>query len=378
MVIQHRFGAKFLSMTDVVSHKPTPNVHCIHAQSWCRLLRKNDLQRPWDLLFPPSRLYAENASFDIGSNVRHCVIVIEGIIEAAFVLAMRAGDCCLIDVRCRPNAPLEWTNLLIDYWQDVADELNADTLTGPVGAFAFLTDGVSEHNAHNVTSIHISSYPEILVGSLLRRGYVHAWSGTIWGRNGAVGTAPTTIPSKHSSVRVGSWMNVISIARDLEDVLSTAFSTLPWHRGSGAGLPSLVRAYAPIFSPKLALTSRTESDLAAGAVLMYKDVTNVPRWVYKLPRLLQAAWLRVASARSQSLHTSVIGVRPEYRNTAHSSDLFAATQGIFNSAESVNTSWIRDDNRLSQMMARRAGLSPLQQRTVFRLIRQSCSTQQGE
>lgn len=378
MVIQHRFGAKFLSMTDVVSLKPMHSVQCIHAKSWCRALRKNDLQRPWDLLFPPSRLYAQNSSFEIGTHVHHCVIVIDGIIEAAFVLAMRDRDCCLIDARCRPNAPLEWMDLLIDYWQDLADKLNAETLTGPVGAFAFLTDGVSASDADIIKSIHISSYPEILVGSLLRRGYVPAWSGTIWGRNGAVGTAPMIVPSKHSSVRVGSWMNVISIARDLEDVLSTAFSTLPWHRGSGAGLPSLVRAYAPIFSPRLALTSRTERDLAAGAVLMHKDITSVPRWVYRLPRCLQAAWLRVASARSQSVHTSVIGVRPEYRNSAHSSDLFAATQMIFDSSESVNTSWIRDNNRLSQMMARRAGLSPLQHRTVFRLIRQSCSTSQGE
>lgn len=365
-------------MTNAVSLKPTPNVHCIHAQSWCRLLRKNDLQRPWDLLFPPSRLYAENASFEIGSNVRHCVIVIEGIIEAAFVLAMRAGDCCLIDVRCRPNAPLEWTNLLIDYWQDVADELNADTLTGPVGAFAFLTDGVSEHNAHNVTSIHISNYPEILVGSLLRRGYVHAWSGTIWGRNGAVGTAPTAIPSKHSSVRVGSWMNVISIARDLESVLSTAFSTLPWHRGSGAGLPSLIRAYAPVFSPKLALTASTPDDTVAGAVLMYKDVAAIPNVVAALPRLLQALWLRIAAARSRSIHVSVIGVTPEYRNSCYSADLFAATQKVFDSAENVSTSWIRDDNKMSQMIAKRAGLSPLQKRIVFRLILQSCSTSKGE
>lgn len=374
MIIQPRFGAKFLSMTEVVSLKPMHSVQCIHAKSWCRALRKNDLQRPWDLLFPPSRLYAQNSSFEVGTHVHHCVIVIDGIIEAAFVLAMRDRDCCLIDVRCRPNAPLEWMDLLIDYWQDLADKLNAETLTGPVGAFAFLTDGVSASDADIIKSIHISSYPEILVGSLLRRGYVPAWSGTIWGRNGAVGTAPMIVPSKHSSVRVGSWMNVISIARDLESVLSTAFSTLPWHRGSGAELLSLVHAYAPIFVPKLALTARTSDNAVAGAVLMHKDIPTVPTWVYLLPRLLQALWLRIAAARSRNIHVSVIGVTPEYRSTGYSADLFSATQKVFRDAETVNTSWIRDDNRMSQMMAKRAGLSPLQQRFVFRLHLQSCST----
>jgi len=355
-----------------------PYVLDIRAQRWCTVLRRVGLQRPWDLIFPPNRLYARGSTFSVGTNVRHCVLMKDGRAEAMFVLAMREGDCCLIDVRCQTDADDSWADAIIDHWQAMGREYGANTLIGPVGAFAFLTDGVAESNAHTINSIHIPCYPEILVASLRRRGYVHAWSGAIWGRERAVGTAPKNVAQQTSSVRAGSWMNVISIARDLESVLSTAFSTLPWHRGSGAGLASLVRAYAPIFSPKLTLTSRTEDALAAGAVLIHKDIANVPRWVYVLPRLLQAVWLRIASARSQCLHTSVIGVRPEFRNTAHSSDLFAATLRIFNSAASINTSWIRDDNRLSQMMARRAGLSPLQQRFVFRLVCQSCSTPKGE
>ncbi|MFN5877051.1 MAG: hypothetical protein ACK45E_12330 [Ignavibacteria bacterium] len=353
-------------------------VLCIDAMAWCRVVHTHGLQRPWDLLFPPNRLYAENSTFEVGSNVRHCTIVIEGIIVGVFVLAMRARDCCLIDVRCQSDAPPVWADALIDHWQNVAGGLNADMLTGPVGAFAFLTDGVAEPGTKEPESIHISSYPEILVVCLRRRGYVHAWSGSIWGRQGAVGTASAINIGPHSSVRVGSWMNVISIARDLEKVLSTAFSTLPWHRGSGAGLPSLIRAYAPIFRPSLALAARTPDDTAAGAVLMHKDVAKVPRWVYSLPRPLQALWLRIASARSQSIHASVIGIVPHLRNSAYSAELFAATQRVFDAADAVTTSWIRDDNSPSRMMAKRAGLSPLQQRLVFRLHLQTCLTSKGE
>lgn len=353
-------------------------VVCVDAPAWCRMLHTHGLQRPWDLLFPPQRLYARDSTFDVGSELRHCLIKDHGVVTAMFVLAMRADDCCLIDVRCKPRASALWVELLADHWLSVAAELRAQTLTGPVGAFAFLTDGVSEPGAQVPESIHISSYPEILVACLRRRGYVHAWSGRIWGRQGAVGTASAINIGPHSSVRVGSWMNVISIARDLEKVLSTAFSTLPWHRGSGAGLPSLVRAYAPIFSPSLALTARTPDDTAAGAVLMHKDVTKVPRWVYSLPRLLQALWLRIASARSHSIHASVIGIVPHLRNSAYSAELFAATQSVFDAAATVNTSWIRDDNAPSRMMAKRSGLSPLQQRFVFRLHLQTCLTSKGE
>jgi len=353
-------------------------VRCVDVRTWCRVIKRNGLHRPWDLLFPPSRLYAAGSSFEVGSEVCHCVISYDQQAVAVFVLAMRAQDCCLIDVRCKPGIRPDWADVVIDYWQQTADQFQAETLTGPLGAFAFLTDGVAEPGTYSPESIHISWYPEILVASLLRRGYVHAWSGTIWGRHGAAGTAPSFSSGKHSSVRVGSWMNVISIARDLESVLTTAFSTLSWHRGSGAGLPSLVRAYTPIFTPSLALTAQTPEQTVAGAVLMHKDLSTVPTWLYSMPRTVQALWLRIASLGSHCIHASVIGIVPDMRNSRYALDLFEATAAVFASADSVTTSWIRDNNTASRLMAMRAGLKPLQQRFVFRLIRQSCSTSQGE
>lgn len=366
----------FHGMKSTEPHTTSCCVRDVDLHEWCRALRLFNLHRPWDLLFPPKRLYFPNSTFDVGSHLRFGIIHVNDCTVAAFVIALRETDCCLIDVRCAPDAPDQWVELLLDHWNVIANKLGAYTMTGPVGAFAFLTDGVSESDTAPPDSIHISCYPEILVASLRRRGYVHAWSGAIWGRQGAVGTAHATTQQPNSRVRVGSWMNIISIARRLETVLSLSFSTLSWHRGSGAALVSLVRAYAPIFTPRLALTAGDTSVI--GAVLLHKDISSVPAYVYSMPRLLQVAWLRIAASRSQTIHASVIGLLPEARNSRAGAELFYATTQAFDHASAVTTSWIRNDNRASQAMASRAGLRPIQQRFVFRLVCQSCSTSEGE
>ncbi|MFM8771513.1 MAG: hypothetical protein ACKOE4_05765 [Candidatus Kapaibacterium sp.] len=159
-------------------------------------------------------------------------------------------------------------------------------------------------------------------------------------------------------------MNIASSVRNIERVLSASFTSLPWHRGRGAGVMDLVRSYVPVVSPSLGLQGSVEDNIV-GAVLMYRDVTSVPPFIYSLPRSLQRMWLWWASRRSNVLHVSVIGLLPESRNSRIAKALFEMTHEILAGADGVTTSWVRQENRASQLMCARAGLSPLQHRIVF-------------
>lgn len=342
-------------------------------------MRQAGLSRPTDLLFPPERLF--NPAWGFQTGLHHVFELVysqqQNRVVAAYVFAQREQDICLIDVRATPDAPGEWVEHMITSWETIATNCKADSMVGPVGCFAFLADGVSEDYIINSETIHIPAYPNILVACLRRRGYVSAWSGTVWGRQGAYGTPQVDVQQRISSVRTGSWMNIFSIALKLERVLSASFATLPWHRGSGAPLPSLVRSYAPVFDPSLVMLGGTLKD-PSGAVLTHHELSSVPQSAYALPRFLQRLWLWRRSRQSGSLHVSVIGLLPRSRNSRTGFALFKATEQLLRSATLVTTSVIRDDNDASRLMAQRMGLSPLQQRIVFRKQCQQCSTTIGE
>lgn len=332
------------------------------------------LHRPWDLLFPPERLYAHGSTFEIGSDVVHSLLLSGDRVVACYVIAMRQRVSCLIDVRCIDSADPAWSDVMLEHWESVARTTAAETMIGPVGAFSFLTDGVADQSQGEVNSIHIPVYPYNIVDSFRRRGYVHAWSGAVWGRQGGTSTARNNRDLRLPGVRRGSWMNIVSSVRNIESVLSASFTSLPWHRGRGAGMMDLVRSYVPVFAPSLGLQGTFEGT-TVGAVLMYRDVPSVPQFVYNLPRSLQRIWLFWTSRRSNVLHVSVIGLLPKARNSRIARALFEMTQEILAGASGVTTSWVRQENRASQLMCARAGLSPVQHRIVFTKVLSTISNQ---
>ncbi len=339
----------------------------IGPKRWCRVVRASGLSRPWDLLFPPQLLYRKNSRFQTG--VRHVFAVVSDGTNAhlAYVLAMRGQDCCLIDVRAHSPSCDAAFEVLIDHWHLTSQRLGAASMIGPVGAFAFLTDGLATHGDPELKSIHIPVYPAGLVDCLLRRGYVHAWSGAVWGLRGRSAQRGQEQQPPHAEVQRGAWMSVLSSVRKLERVLSASFSTLPWHRGRGADLFALARGYAPVFSPSLALSGELH-DRTVGAVLIYRDVPVVPTFIYSLPGILRQLWLWNTSRKTKLLHVSVIGLLPEARNSRLAVALFRATRYVLATADAATTSWVRAENRSSQMMCERAGMSPLQHRTVFHKV----------
>ena len=288
-------------------------------------------------------------------------------VVACYVIAMRQSVSCLMDVRCVKDADPSWSDAMLEHWEAVARTTAAEMMIGPVGAFSFLTDGVADGSQGEVNSIHIPVYPHSIVDSFSRRGYVHAWSGSVWGRQGDSSAEHYNRDPRVPGVRKGSWMNIASSVKNIESVLSASFVSLPWHRGRGAGIMDLVRSYVPVFDPHLGLQGTFENK-TVGAVLMYRDVASIPQFVFGLPQSLQRIWLWWASHRSNVLHVSVIGLLPGSRNSRVAKALFEVTQAILDGASGVTTSWVRDENRASQMMCARAGLSPLQHRTVFQKI----------
>lgn len=354
-------------MGEHLRSSPVLEVAEIDRKRWCRIVRASGLSRPWDLLFPPQALYRRKSRFETGDHHVFGLVTNGSDTHLAYVLAMRGQSCCLIDVRGPEETSDSAINVMIDHWHGVAERLGATSMIGPVGAFAFLTDGVAAGDAEEVKSIHIPVYPATLVDSLLRRGYVHAWSGAVWGQCGKRAVQDHERYQPHAGVQRGTWMSVVSSVRKLEEVLSASFTTLPWHRGRGAAVASLALSYAPVYSPMLALAG-VHHARTVGAVLMYRDVASVPAFVYSLPRILQKIWLWAASRRSDLLHVSVIGLLPEARNSRIAVALFMATRHAFSMAAAVTTSWVRSENRASQMMCERAGLSPLQHRTVFHKV----------
>lgn len=353
----------FHPVSAVVGGESDFSVACVDARTWCRRVRRWGLSRPWDVLFPPEELYRSGSSFHVGHDMTFVIVMRHHDVIAAYVLGMREEHCCLVDVRSCNSDDYAWCERMFDHWEQHARARGATAVTGPVGAFAFLTDGVACQGGV-VESIHIPQYPRTIVDSFQRRGYVHAWSGTIWGRDGAAGTSARSPDEASPIVQRGTWMNLLPTVRLLETVLSSSFASLPWHRGSGAALSSLARRYMLVGNPSLMLTARMNGQ-AAGAVLMYRDIARVPAWVSRLPRLLRDAWLLLTSRRSSEIHVSVIGIVPESRNSRIGIALFSAASEIMNRASRVTTSWIRDNNLASSMMARRAGLVPLEQRFVY-------------
>lgn len=339
----------------------------LNPMRWCSIVRSAGLSRPWDLLFPPAVIYGKASSFEIGSNRVFAVVYHGGTVIAAYVMATRQSASCLMDVRCGNGADPGWPDMMITHWETIAKRQGAASMIGPVGAFSFLTDGVATHGDGEVKSIHIPVYPPILVDCFLRRGYVHAWSGAVWGQDGKRAAHDRELYQPQAGVQRGTWMSVVSSVRKLEQVLSASFTTLPWHQGRGAAVSSLALSYAPVYSPFLALAGEHNAR-TVGAVLMYRDVASVPAVVYSLPRFLQKIWLWAASRRSGLLHVSVIGLLPEARNSRVAVALFMATRHVFSMSKAVTTSWVRSENRASQMMCERAGLSPLQHRTVFHKV----------
>ncbi|MBU3679506.1 MAG: hypothetical protein FGM32_07860 [Candidatus Kapabacteria bacterium] len=354
-------------MTTLPRNPEPLRIECVSVRQWCRHLRSSDLNRPWDLLFPPEHLYADRSSFEIGTQRVHACVVQGTTVIAVYVIAMRDRTSCLMDVRCVPEADSRWPEAMLEHWEGVATGLAADAMVGPVGAFAFLTDGVAIDQGGEANSIHNASYPHTIVDSLVRRGYVHAWSGAVWGRHGSIDPPHRERNPPISGVRRGTWMSIGSSVRELERVLSASFASLPWHRGSGAGTLALARAYVPVYSPSLALFGES-SEQTVGAVLMYRDVSSVPSRVYSWPRIIQRLWLWAASRRSNEVHVNIIGIIPEHRGTNVAMALFAAAQSVLRSSSGVVTSLVRTENRSSQMMCTRAGLSPLEHRVVFQKV----------
>lgn len=366
----------FPAVRAVSGSDPLPTPICVDAAEWCKRVRRAGLSRPWDVLFPPERLYAADSSFDVGRQLAFVLVGVGELDVAAYVLAMRGLDCSLVDVRSREDADETWCDVLFQHWHDHALEQGAASMTGPVGAFAFITDGVTDGPAI-VESIHIAQYPRILVDRFHQHGYVHAWSGAVWGRRGASGTSARSMKGASPSVRRGTWMTIIPTVRTLESVLSLSFATLPWHRGSGAGLSALARRYMLVGHPSLMITGSAEGQ-PAGAILMYRDLSHVPKSLHRLPSILRDLWLFIAARRSRLVHVSVIGIVPDRRSSRLSAALFDAAAGILNKAQRVTTSWIRDDNIASKMVTKRAGLEPLEQRFVFRKNLPTLSIYPGE
>lgn len=366
----------FTSVEAVSGGNSLPASIRVDAAVWCRRVRRAGLSRAWDVLFPPEQLYADNSSFDVGQERTFVLVSVGSLDVAAYVLAMRGSDCCLVDVRSREDADQAWCDVLFQHWHDHAVAAGAASMTGPVGAFAFITDGVPV-GPPDVESIHIAQYPRTLVDRFRQHGYVHAWSGTVWGRRGAGGTSARSMKGASPSVRRGTWMTIIPTVRTLESVLSESFATLPWHRGSGAGLLSLARRYMLVGHPSLMITGSAEGQ-PAGAILMYRDIPNVPERIHQLPSAIRDLWLFFAARRSRQVHVSVIGIVPVRRSSRLSAALFDAAADLLNQAQHVTTSWIRDDNRASRMMSERAGLEPLEQRFVFRKQLPTLSINNGE
>lgn len=366
----------FLSVRAVSGGDSLPVSICVDARVWCRRVRRAGLSRSWDVLFPPEQLYADNSSFDVGQERTFVLVSIGSLDVAAYVLAMRGSDCCLVDVRSREDADQAWCDVLFQHWHDHAVAAGAASMTGPVGAFAFITDGVPV-GPPDVESVHIAQYPRILVDGFRQHGYVHAWSGTVWGRRGASGTSARSMKGASPSVRRETWMTIIPTLRTLESVLSTSFATLPWHRGSGADLSSLARRFMLVGHPSLMITGSADGK-PAGAILMYRDISSVPERVHRLPSMMRDLWLFFAARRSRLVHVSLIGIVPERRSSRLSADLFDAAAAVLNQAQRVTTSWIRDDNMASKMMSKRAGLEPLEQRFVFRKHLPTLSINYGE
>lgn len=349
---------------------------CVDYGTWCRRIQASGLSRSWDILFPPEVLYRSDSAFEVGSDLVFGLVYTGNDVAGAYILAMRGSDCCLVDVRSREDADQAWCDVLFQHWHDHAVAAGAASMTGPVGAFAFITDGVPV-GPPDVESVHIAQYPRILVDGFRQHGYVHAWSGTVWGRRGASGTSARSMKGASPSVRRETWMTIIPTLRTLESVLSTSFATLPWHRGSGADLSSLARRFMLVGHPSLMITGSADGK-PAGAILMYRDISSVPERVHRLPSMMRDLWLFFAARRSRLVHVSLIGIVPERRSSRLSADLFDAAAAVLNQAQRVTTSWIRDDNMASKMMSKRAGLEPLEQRFVFRKHLPTLSINYGE
>lgn len=337
-------------------------LHHTTAWEWCRVVRYSGLARPWDILVPPKRLYAEGASFQIGSKPRFTIVRRGEDVVGAFVTALRGDEACIIDVRS--NGPASWFDQALADIEHWAVANNAHSVKGPVGAYAFFTDGVVTESIVPLDSIHIVTPPPDIVNAFERRGYVPCKSGHLNGRVGGTAAPARPLRTAGDGVTVANWFTIIGIIRRMITALDASFSTLPWHAGPGASAVDLMRTYLPVAFPKGVMMIDHEGQ-PAGGVVVYRDVRTVPAHVLRWPFWLQRLWLLIAARRTKDVHVSVAGVLPSIRRTKRGLAAYERFMQLMQDVDAVNTSWIDDRNDLSGKLTIHAGLLPCQHRRVY-------------
>ena len=332
------------------------------AKKWCSVVRRSGLGRPWDILTPPKWLYAQEASFQIGTNPRFTIVRSGTSVVGAYVMAIRGDAACLIDIRS--NGPTTWFDAALDDIETWADHIGAAMVKGPVGAYAFLTDGVVTETIVSIDSIHVATPPSDLVATFERRGYIPCVTGHLNGRIGGAGSPPAPRRTSDEGVTVGTWLTMVGLIRRMIKVLDAAFSTLSWHTGPGASPLDLMRTYLPVALPKGVIMIE-QNGVPAGGVIAYRDVRHVPDHVLRWPVWLQRLWLFVAARRTSDVHISVAGVLPHVRRSKLGLAAFERFMEFLHEVEHVHTSWIDDRNDLSGRLTIHAGLLPCQHRRVY-------------
>ena len=351
----------------MVSNRPhemdeSLTLHETSAGDWCRIVRHSGLARPWDILVPPKRLYAAGASFQIGSKPRFVIVRSGKDIVGAFVTALRGDDACIIDVRS--NGPAHWFDQALADIEDWADVNAAVSVKGPLGAYAFFTDGVVTESITPLDSIHIVTPPPDIAAAFERRGYVPYKTGHLNGRVGGSAIPPPPRRTTDEGVTVASWLTIVGIIRRMITALDASFSTLPWHSGPGASPIDLMRTYLPVAYPKGVMMIDHDGQ-PAGGVVVYRDLRNVPDHVLRWPFWLQRLWLFVAARRTRDVHVSVAGVLPAIRRTKRGLAAYERFMQLLMDVDAVHTSWIDDRNDLSGRLTIHAGLLPCQHRRVY-------------
>lgn len=287
---------------------------------------------------------------------------INGVVCGAYVVAVRDDVACLIDIRANDRAT--WFDVALDDIEDWAGTVGALGVKGPVGAYAFITDGVVTESTIAVDSIHIAQPPPEIVDSFLRRGYVPIVSGHINARIGGNGPTPPERRSTGEDVTVGTWTSMYRIIRRMISVVDASFRTLPWHTGPGASSLDLMRTYLPVALPEGIIMAQYDGE-PVGGVIVHRDVRTVPPYVLRLPIWMQRPWLFLAARTTPHIHVSVAGVLPHMRRTKVGLAVYEEFVSLMSRMGDVTTSWIDDRNEQSSRLTVHAGLTPCQHRQVF-------------
>lgn len=354
-----------------------PTLTHTSARNWCSVVRRNGLGRPWDVLVPPKRLYDARSSFQIGTHPRFTIVYNGHTVIGAYVMALRGDAACLIDIRS--NGPTTWFDHALDDIEPWAYSVGAAFVKGPVGAYAFLTDGVITESVEPMDSIHLATPPSDIVASFERRGYVPCVSGHINGRVGGKAVLPLMQRTTGEGVTIATWLTIVGIIRRMIKVLDASFSTLSWHSGPGASTIDLMRTYLPVALPKGVMMIE-QHGAPVGGVIAYRDVRHVPTTVLRWPVWAQRLWLMYAARRSKDVHVSVAGVLPAVRRTKLGLAAFERFTVLLAQVGDVSTSWIDDRNDQSGKLTIHAGLLPCQHRRVYcsDRLRGSFTKQEGQ